>query len=364
MDDRNPEIGSHFSYDMNSRITSKHGEKPFWEVDDKDYTYTFSGRTALNIAIQDINASNKIERAYLPSYCCTSMIEPFTENQIQIEFYDVYYDEIDGLKYNIDLNKKCDVFLAMSYFGINSKVIDPYIEAFSKRGIPVIEDITHRLFSSPYCSKKSDFIVASIRKWLPLYSGGFIRKEHGVLLDYRLDRSDALVVMKSEAMHEKHKYLKGDLTIEKEKFYQKFIDFENNLSEVGFSFDIDVKSHDLLYSIDLETIRKARNENSAILYRGVASLKTISPIIKDYNDNEDCPLFVPVNVSNDRRDDLRKFLIARQIYCPVHWPNDDNRPRGLEDSSLSLICDQRYGKREMDIIVETMNEWEKLHLNN
>ena len=65
---------------------------------------------------------------------------------------------------------------------------------------------------------------------------------------------------------------------------------------------------------------------------------------------EDCPLFVPLLLDEKNRFAIRDVLIKNDIYCPIHWPIDGRYP--YENTSyhrreLSLICDQRYGIREM-----------------
>ena len=53
----------------------------------KDQKYFAFGRTALDYILRDINRTNGI--AYLPDYCCQSMIQPFIDNGYKIEYYKV-----------------------------------------------------------------------------------------------------------------------------------------------------------------------------------------------------------------------------------------------------------------------------------
>ena len=67
---------------------------------DSQETLVLSGRTALGIIIKDILKVRKIRNAYLPAYCCDSMIDPFIRNGIDVKLYDIDFD--GGLKYLID----------------------------------------------------------------------------------------------------------------------------------------------------------------------------------------------------------------------------------------------------------------------
>ena len=83
--------------------------------------------------------------------------------------------------------------------------------------------------------------------------------------------------------------------------------------------------------------------------------------------NGDVPLFVPIFIKKDYRDRLRDYLIAHQIYCPVHWPISEyhrkvtNYEKTIYDEELSLICDQRYSREDMEREAKTIrNFFEKI----
>ena len=59
---------------------------------------------------------------------------------------------------------------------------------------------------------------------------------------------------------------------------------------------------------------------------------------------------------------LRKYLIEQQIYCPVHWPISNlhqisERAKEIYHIELSLVCDQRYGKSDMDRMAKALNNF-------
>src|SRR5699024_2469233 len=112
-----------------------------------DYVYTFSGRSAIELAIMNIMRKRNVKRVYMPSYCCNSMLQPFlNQHNLEILFYQV--DVKDGkLCYDIEFDNDVDLFFALNYFGIDES-IDPFIERFKQMGAVIIEDITHRLLSN------------------------------------------------------------------------------------------------------------------------------------------------------------------------------------------------------------------------
>lgn len=79
---------------------------------------------------------------------------------------------------------------------------------------------------------------------------------------------------------------------------------------------------------------------------------------------EDCPMFVPVLVPDEKRDALRGYLIQHDIYCPVHWPVSEyhkleERELNIYQNELSIICDQRYTEEDIYRIVDTINKFWK-----
>ena len=346
------EIGSHYEYDY-KRKTS--GQKVDWLPKGSDFTYTFSGRAAIDLAIKDIQTSHKVKTVYMPSYCCESMVQPFIKHEINVIFYDVNYS-MNKISYNVDLNTECDIFFTMSYLGIEDFKLSFAIEEFSKRGKIIIEDITHRLF----CKKPhADFIhygIASIRKWFAIPAGGYIFKNTGMLSHKPTLSSNGIVDVKVKAMQKKYMYLQGKM-INKDSFLPNFIDFEQKLKELHFDYMIDAISLRIINAIDIDFIRNRRRKNAQILYEGLRKLDTIKFLIAKPNLQTNCPLFIPIMVGNGKRDELRNYLIKHNVYCPVHWPQSKGMHSNIPKEELSLICDHRYSKKEMEYIVNIILEW-------
>lgn len=335
------EIGSHFELDQS--IIG-------------DFAYTFSGRTAIELALKDISSRQKIRSVYMPSYCCSSMIQPFIDRKIHIKYYNVSFEADKGITYEIDDSTDCDIFFAMTYFGLEKFSINHTIESFSDRGIIIIEDRTHSLLSDYIRSEKVDYSIASIRKWLPIATGAYIIKHKGNLLEKPSISTDDIVKEKFQAMKEKHLYIKGE-NISKESFLEKFANFEKKFSQIDSRYKIDSISLRTIKTIDIEKIKSQRRRNGQVLYKGLEDLELVKPLIPKVDFDKACPLFIPIMAANGKRDDLRQHLISNNVYCPVHWPNEDKR-EGIEKEELSLICDQRYNEKDMEYILDLIREWQ------
>ena len=120
---------------------------------------------------------------------------------------------------------------------------------------------------------------------------------------------------------------------------------ENNYS----GKTIDSWSKQYLATVDWQVQKQVRRDNAQTLYEGLeGSVEFLFPMVE-----MDSPLFVPVLLREDR-DKIRRKLIEESIFCPVHWPRPQGAESNLYDMELSLICDQRYGRKDMNRIGECL----------
>ena len=340
------EIGSEFSAEFLESTEVK--KRLFISKIDKG-EFVFSGRTAIETVLMN---ESSIHKALLPSYCCDSMIEPFRKSGIEVEFYTVNYTE----SITIDLNVESDVdcVLWCNYFGFNISM--PDLSAFIDRGGIVIEDITHSLYSKKQFHEQSQYLVASLRKWEPLLCGGYCSARGKRLINIPHDRpTEWFLRKKKEAMLLKNKYITGENNISKPEFLQMYKAANEWLSDNYSNLAIDEYSKTYLRCVDYANHRKRRIDNAIVLYNGLKKHSDIEFLFDIYD--MDCPLFVPIIIKNGKRDELRKKLIANEIYCPVHWPHPNAEcDSNLYDIELSLICDHRYNETDMQRIINVLCE--------
>lgn len=349
------EIGSHFEFDYsigNSQRGNVSWLPSFW-----DSHFTFSGRSAIELAIKDIQLERKVKKVYMPSYCCKSMIEPFIEHDIEVEFYEVFFDAEKGIQYSIDSNVECDIFFAITYFGIEEFQHDSLLKRFQKRGIIIIEDITHRLLNKDTHSLYADYAIASLRKWFPIATGGLVAKNKGQLHFVPNIKSDSLIKEKVQAMKQKTEYLNGK-DIDKTIFLITMAKFEKEFKIRDYRYKIDSFSLDVLKNIEIDEIRKKRRNNAQVLYEGIKNLNRIKLLIPSPILAHTTPLFLPIMIENGLRDSLRHYLIEHCIYCPVHWPNTKKNSSSISNGEMSLVCDQRYSEEDMNNLIEIIEQWD------
>lgn len=347
------EIGSEFYLDKsciqgNDKIISNN---LYFGEDNK---LVFLGRTAIDYVLNDILNDRKIKKAYLPSYCCSSIIQPFIDREINIDFYDVYYD--NGLKYNIDYKKECDIFFVINYFGYQDNSLDYYIDILKQRNIVIIEDITHSLLSRRVFNKHSNYVIASLRKWFGILSGGIACKIGNIFYEQKLVKPEEKIINnKFEAMTEKRNYLNNGNEIRKKVYLEKFEYFNEKIINYYKNIDIDDCSINILKTINIELIREQRINNSRIIYSQLKNCNEIN-FLNEIKDG-DCPLFVPLIMKKNIKEKISQGLINKKIYCPSHWPKPNIECKSnIYGNELSLICDQRYKLDDMYYMTETIKK--------
>ena len=309
-----------------------------------DTKWFVSGRSALGFIISDIKLRQAFNTVAVPSWCCDSMIEPFLKEGIEVVFYSVYVENGE-LVQDVSEATRCDAILVMDYFG--------YASAQDYSSFPgiVIRDLTHSLFSEKY--RDADYYFGSLRKWCGIWTGGFAWREASWLSKNSIKAPDVNYLnLREQAMNEKAKYIYA--LQDGKEYLAKFSQAEEMLermSDIQYAAERDIYCAE---RIDVTSIKTARRKNAEVLLEHFASIA----IFKEINDKA-CPLFVPILVADGRRDDLRKFLIQNEIYCPVHWPitplhKTNEKTKRLYAEELSIICDQRYTVNDMQKICQAV----------
>ena len=314
---------------------------------DRDSCYVLSGRTAIDLIIQDIVKTKLVRHAYLPAWCCDSMVAPFLSRDIQVELYDMSFD--GSLHYHIDTEKKTDIFYVSNYFGYDNTIDIEVVHQFKQNGAIIIYDRTHS-FLMDEIYPWADYSFASIRKWMGVICGALVEgvKEYQLKPYLHLE-------CKEYAMRMKKAFIEGDKTIDKQDFLNLYAEFGHHLAEDYQNYEMDDLSYALYKTEDFTTMRCKRWENARYLHDNVKGVRFIDELTDDA-----VPLFVPVFFEGkEQRDAVRKKLIDAHIYCPIHWPKNklvtqEMKVNQIFDTELSLVCDQRYTIYDMLRIIETI----------
>ena len=353
------EIGSYFWLDR-QKNGSPAGEIS-WLPSTEDSCFTFSGRNAIDLVLRDILKEHVVKKVYAPSYCCVSMLQAFFDRGLTVGFYEVGIEN-GRFIYEMPKTDSNTIVLIMSYFGLRVDEAHEVIQKMHENGAIVIEDVTHSLLSGKPFSEYSDYLVASLRKWFAVPTGGWAGKRQGLIADKPTMDSNHAVEEKVAAMYEKYDYLTGKIE-SKEKFLLANAKFDNDLIHVDRMLRMDDTSLGILKKTDVNNTVKSRRENVKVLLNGLKDMTDVLTV-PEVNLDIDTPLFLPIFMKTENRDKLRRYLIEKGIYCPIHWPEVMGASVGIRANELSLICDQRYSEGDMQAIIEAVHACFKTHAEN
>jgi hypothetical protein len=283
------------------------------------------------------------KRIWIPSYFCYDVISSVRNSGIEIKFYDdsPMTDDIDVIS-RIEFDTG-DVILRMNYFGLRRWRTGENIL------VPVIEDHSHDLFGEWMKRSNADWVIASLRKTLPIPEGGILWSPKGLSLPQiqptTLD-NELLSFKRLSAMLLKKLYLSGE-NISKENFRNLYQETEKSLEVLPLCGMSDC-CRLLFNSININewyTIKKA-------------NWQILSGMIKDtieYLIPEDLKHNYPFSLvlkfaTKKQRDVVKCRLIKKQVYPAVLWdiPDDQTKASELSRKLLSIHCDARYDSRDME----------------
>ena len=301
-----------------------------------------SGRCALQAIIHELK---RYKTVAMPSWCCDSMVKPFLNAGLEVCFYPVWFE--NGLKQIVRYD--CDILFLMDYFGYSA----PQNDLRNYRGI-VIRDVTHSIFSATY--DDADYYFGSLRKWCGVWTGGYAWTRNGNSHSLKPTSLDdhGYINLRKHAMEMKESYIRGEIA-DKDylRLYAQAEDILDNINTVSAA----ERDMELSQKLDVEYIKTKRRANAGVLRKAFGEW-LLFPEMK----HTDCPMFVPVLVPDNKRNELRRYLIDHLIYCPIHWPLSEyhsltEEEQYIYDNELSLICDQRYTVKDMHRIVETIRKF-------
>ena len=336
-------IGGEFDVDLQG-LQYTQGNNDFL---DGVYKYS-SGRSALYYILLGIQKLYGITTVYLPDYLCSSVVIAAEKSQMQVVFYNLNDQlEIDAEKFPLKDNEKAAILL-INYFGLkNLHTQIELVRSISKEAI-VIEDDVQAFYE--FCKQElsADYKFTSLRKTFACPDGGLVKTAN-----------ELSVVTGANKFHQFK--LAGSIlkSLRKPEYYDDDVYlhlFEKGESRIDDEIALGMSqiSQEVITKTDFERIAYIRLRNTRQILDGLQALgiRTILPVPEDKT-----LLFVPIWLED--RNTVRKQMFRQQIFCPVHWPLEGmNVQKGTEmaEHEMSIIIDQRYTNKDMDLILNTLEK--------
>ncbi|SDT50590.1 hypothetical protein [Actinoplanes derwentensis] len=334
------EIGSEFHWDPAVLLSDERGGLPGWLPERRSLFATAAG--ALSALLGSFPG-----RLHVPSYFCMGVAE-FLSHQMPIVFYR-HLPGGTGPDFGTLRVRDGDVVLAQNLFGCeDGGPWDDWMRAHP--GVPVVEDHSHDPFSSWACASTASYVVASLRKTLPLPDGALLWSPRGLDLPEPSGPPAPGADLKLAAMLLKGAWLDGR-PVPKDHFRRLQTAGERQL--LGSAGPASAVTAALLPLLDIAGVRSVSALNSA----EVAAALGVKA--GGFRVQLMCR-------SSVERDELLRFLAGQGIYAPVHWRQDrdgfwsaDPAAADLADRMLTLPVDHRCGPGDLRRIAEAVKSGSK-----
>lgn len=352
------EIGSIFSLDSETLLQAEEKQVVFSGA--KIY-YSLCREALYDIAFH-LEESNKV--VLIPAYTCQTVVTPFEEAGWQCAFYSIKRNLRIDTHDLLEVVDRCRpaMIVVHPYFGMELNLQEEAVlKQIGDNGIKIVLDITQCIFSQkryPFVS----FTVGSYRKWFPIPDGGFMEPNtESVHIDQPKAENTEFTEREIAAM-----YLRGQYFGNGEKLTKaisirlcKEADHlaENNITPHKLSY----VSYNLLKRCNHDNVQRSRFENYQYLYNNIFENNIITKVCRDNSEVTTAPLYFTIYVDN--RKDLQRQLAENSIYAPIIWPIDDGKVlindevKYIYDHILAIPCDQRYDKKDMQRIVDVLNNY-------
>lgn len=262
------------------------------------------------------------------------MLEPLSKLGIDYEFYHI--NDVLEPKEIVKL-KNNEAFLYTNYFGLKQKCVEKLAGIYGKQ---LIVD-NAQAFYAPRLNEIDTFY--SPRKFFGVPDGGYLYTdkllEEEIEQDYSFERMSHLLIRTDKTAEEGYlEFKKNDDSL-----------INNPIRKMS------KLTEKILSSIDYSSIIKVRQENYKFLNTTLGKRnKFVFPL-----DDDDVPMVYPFYTDDES---IRQKLIQNKIYVATYWPNvfdwceNKTLEFDLAKNILPLPIDQRYGREEMEKIVEIMTQ--------
>jgi hypothetical protein len=334
-----------------------------------DHRTISTGRTGIKLALQAI-ASSGLGTFLLPSYLCPSILFPFVEMGLKVDFYEVKADlrvDLDRFRALVKRTSPTGI-LFVNYFGfpLHEDARRTFLEV--KDRCWLIEDCCHAFPRSDNGSQgeMGHFVITSFRKYLPLPDGGIVFNRSGLPLPVLSPSTEKFVSQRLLGKLLKAHFLsERDAPDDAERVYlHLFSQAEKEIDSSTPMQGMSVISESLLTHLDLRAAELRRRENFEFMLRAFEDSfhQMGKPLFRELPDSVS-PLSFPIVVRPELRNGIRQELIRRGVFCPVHWALPPHvaaerffASHKLSQSILGIPIDQRYTHTELEGVLGRLRD--------
>jgi dTDP-4-amino-4,6-dideoxygalactose transaminase len=295
-----------------------------------------SGANALHFFLQN----SEYQTVYIPYFTCDVVVDVAKQLNLEVVFYKL--DKLFRPKIDFSKLNESTVLIYNNYFGICGDLI----EEVSNKTKHLIIDAAQAFYYKP---KKGQFSFSSARKFFGVPDGG-------LLFGFSIKSTE--VYEKLNYTSYKYDHLLIRLELGAQKGYSSYKQNEQVLSNVPIG-KMSRATKALLLNVDHNYVKHSRINNFNSIHFALASDNELN-----FNSatESNVPLCYPYLCQNGKS--LKEFLINVGVFVPTYWPNvkewvKDDRlfEHHLCENLVCLPIDQRYGLREVEMVIKLINDF-------
>lgn len=286
------------------------------------------GRNCLAYLIKQKN----IKSIQIPYYLCDSINNICRKEQLNINHYHI---GADFLPKGVIL--KSDEWLyVVNYYG---QLTQNDIRQLHNKYHRIIIDQAQAYFQMPLSGIDT---LYTCRKFFGVTDGAILYTDAEQMKNISIDESFGRV-----------DFLLGRFERTASEFYNEY-KANNKLFDNEPIKRMSRLTDNLLHGIDYSYVKRRRDENYNYLFSILSDINHLN--LKKIEGAFSYPLLLP------NGEEIRKKLIDNNIYIPMLWPNvlhdvrEDSLEYNMSLNILPLPVDQRYGKKDMEFLVEKVQE--------
>lgn len=302
------------------------------ELDTYSLPMLHEGAIALNCgrnALAYLIKAKNIKKIYIPAFLCDSVRNVCKRENVSVEYYSVGVDFLPA-----NLQDELDGWLYLvNYYG---QLENSTIKEFAEKYKDIIVDNVQAYFQMPV---EGIDTIYTCRKFFGVADGAFLYTDtflENLVQDESLSRME---------------FLLGRFERSASEFYSAYAK-NNELFETEPIKRMSKLTDNLLHAIDYENVKKQREENFRILHNAFENVNKLNLTVPEG------AFMYPLYIENGA--EIRRELQKIKIYIPILWADtfdvcdEDDIQCHMAQNILPLPCDQRYGKEEMEYMVEKL----------
>ena len=277
---------------------------------------------------------NKIKHLFVPYYITENLVEALHRIKTECHFYHIDKNFNPLLKSS---HAKLNHVLLVNYFGICEQTIKENSDRYKN----VIADYAQSFFSTPENNIPTFY---SPRKFFGVADGGYL---------YANDLDNNTLAQDKSAQRYISRLVRLDSGAEAGHFIYHNTEELLNREKIRRMSTLTQK---ILSSFRYDQVWEQRENNFRYLHKHLGSYNLLDINLQSVHG----PMVYPfMSVSGQ----LQPFLVENKIYASRFWPDVTNRvdkdtfEYKLSTTMCGLPIDQRYGKNEMNIIINAVKSF-------